>query len=73
MLKSINSNHTATFREVLLRAWDIITCGEFCDVFVAGETMAMTYMLGDKKYVYTFVNGEFRYFELVNVYLFELA
>lgn len=73
MLKSKISDHTATVNEVVTRASDIVKCGILCNCVCIGSTIVAEYMLAHNKYVCTIVNSELRYFELENVYLFELS
>lgn len=73
MLKSKISEHTATINEVRTRASEIIKCGALCNRAIIGSTIVAEYTLGRNKYVCTIVNSELRYFELENVYLFELV
>ena len=73
MLKSKISDHTATVNEVVTRASDVVNCGILCNSVAIGSTIVAEYMLAHNKYVCTIVNSELRYFELENVYLFELV
>lgn len=73
MLKSKISGHTATINEVVTRASDVVKCGTLCNCVAIGSTIVAEYMLAHNKYVCTIVNSELRYFELENVYLFELV
>lgn len=73
MLKSKISEHTASVGEIVTRASDIVKCGILCNSAAIGSTIVAEYVLANNKYVCTIINSELRYFELENVYLFELV
>lgn len=72
-MKSIISCHTATKKEILTRATDVINCGVLVKFEKMGNTRILKYELaGSLPYIITFVHDKVISLELENVYLFVL-
>lgn len=72
LIKSINSNCTATKDEIFSRASCVVRIGTFVTSKFIGSTQIAEYRVGRYEYVLTFINAKLIALELKSVYCFLL-
>lgn len=70
-MKSINSQHTATREQIIIRTDDVENCGTLLKEVWIGSTMIKKISFGRLIYIITYLCGVVVSFELENVYCFK--